>query len=59
MDSLFGNPEEESLHVTVLSVDRSDTDNHISHHPDHTRLRALISKAFTNRHVQTLAPRSK
>ncbi len=25
--------------------------------PDHTRLRALVSKAFTNRHIQSLAPR--
>lgn len=25
--------------------------------PDHTRLRSLISKAFTSRHVQSLAPR--
>ena len=25
--------------------------------PDHTRLRALVSKAFTNRHIQALEPR--
>ncbi len=25
--------------------------------PDHTRLRALVSQAFTNRHIQSLAPR--
>lgn len=28
-----------------------------SDQPAHTRLRALVSKAFTNRHIQSLAPR--
>ncbi len=35
------------LYDTMLSTDA----------PDHTRLRALISKAFTNRQVQAMAPR--
>ncbi|MEM7346789.1 MAG: cytochrome P450, partial [Chloroflexota bacterium] len=35
------------LYHNMLSID----------HPDHTRLRALVSKAFTSRHIQALAPR--
>lgn len=35
------------LYNNMLSADR----------PDHTRLRALVSKAFTNRQIQALAPR--
>lgn len=35
------------LYDNMLSVDQ----------PDHSRLRALVSKAFTNRHIQALAPR--
>ena len=35
------------LYDNMLSADQ----------PDHTRLRALVSKAFTNKHIQALAPR--
>jgi cytochrome P450 len=35
------------LYNNMLNTDR----------PDHTRLRALVSKAFTNRQIQSLAPR--
>jgi cytochrome P450 len=35
------------LYTNLLSTDK----------PDHTRLRAIVSKAFTNRRIQALAPR--
>lgn len=52
--SLLGSPKETSFVIKMLSMRR---DLLVIDPPDHTRLRHLVSKAFTSRVVEQLRPR--